>query len=159
MNIEYKIIKTTDLKIKDTKDISNILIEHIDTEYVKVYPKDVLIDFKKNGHFSNIINRFSDNRVTYYATINGEIIGMLSLLNNELRTFHVSNKYRGKGIGKELLKNIIHENGNNKLKVKALLSAISIYEKLGFQKHSIEDVNTAEGNATYQVQIMYLETK
>jgi len=149
-------IKVDKLSIDNIKDISNLLIENIQIEYSKHYQDNILKYFYEDSRIENIINRFSDNRITYYAIIDNEIIGMISLLNNEIRTFNVSKKYRYQGVGRKLLNKIILENNNKKLKVKSLISAIDIYLSLGFKTLNESEVIKTDKGLEYLILNMYL---
>ena len=137
MLMKYKLVKAKD------KDI-NKLIE---------YKKRTIYEYSHNlsNEEINKINNYIKNEVIklldYYCNIiiDNQIIGCVLLTNTDERKLldeiYIEEKYRNKGIGTDIIKNIINNNDIVYLWVyKENIKAISLYKKLGF--NIIEETDT-----------------
>ncbi|MBQ9019245.1 MAG: GNAT family N-acetyltransferase [Bacilli bacterium] len=137
MLMKYKLVKAKD------KDI-NKLIE---------YKKRTIYEYSHNlsNEEINKINNYIKNEVIklldYYCNIiiDNQIIGCVLLTNKDegklLDEIYIEEKYRNKGIGTDIIKNIINNNDIVYLWVyKENIKAISLYKKLGF--NIIEETDT-----------------
>lgn len=76
---------------------------------------------------------------TYFVaekTNTGNILGVIGLHDNEVKTFYVDPKHQGKGIGKLLFNRLMHEaskKGLTKLITKSSPIAEPVYKGLGFK--------------------------
>lgn len=73
----------------------------------------------------------------YFVAIKGgKLVGVIGLIENEVRTFYVDPKQQGRGIGAKLFKRLIRElksKGIKNIYVNTSSSAKSYYLKLGFE--------------------------
>jgi len=98
------------------------------------YPKKV-IDFMC-GHFTprNLIE-ISSRRDIYVAIHEGKVLATGALSGNEIMTLFVDPKFRGKGIGTELmdfLEGMAAKRGHRSVKLSSSITAHSFYEERGY---------------------------
>ena len=127
--MEYKLSKSTD------EDI-NRLIEY-KKRTIYEYAKDLSdeeinrINNYVNGEVPKLINDY------FNIVINNKIVGCLLLTNKDdgklLDEIYLEEEYRNKGIGTDIIKNILNNNDIVYLWVyKENEGAVSLYKKLGF---------------------------
>ena len=127
--MEYKLSKSTD------EDI-NRLIEYKKRtiyEYAKGLSDEEInrINNYVNGEVPKLINDY------FNIVINNKIVGCLLLTNKDdgklLDEIYLEEEYRNKGIGTDIIKNILNNNDIVYLWVyKENEGAVSLYKKLGF---------------------------
>ena len=127
--MNYKLIKSS------SKDIEKLIEYKKRTifEYAKDLPDDEIN--KINNYVKNnvlkLLNDYSN------IIVDNKVIGCLLLTNKDdgilLDEIYVEQEYRNKGIGTDIIKNVINENDIIYLWVyKENVKAISLYKKLGF---------------------------
>lgn len=92
--------------------------------------KDIINDFLNNP-FSKILVFYEENEIKsylYYSDIYDRV---------EINDFKTKEEYQKKGIGTNLLKELIKENKDITLEVKIDNPAIKLYKKLGFKEVAI----------------------
>lgn len=75
------------------------------------------------------------NGIYYIAEQEEKIVGVIGLINCEVRTFYVDPDYQGKGIGRKLFEKIVaraKENCCEKIFTESSPVAKKVYEKFGF---------------------------
>ena len=127
--MEYKLLKSTD------EDI-NRLIEY-KKRTIYEYAKD-LSDEEINRINNYVNSEVSKLIIDYYNIIvDNKIVGCLLLTNKDdgklLDEIYLEEEYRNKGIGTDIIKNILNNNDIVYLWVyKENEGAVSLYKKLGF---------------------------
>ena len=127
--MNYKLIKSS------SKDIEKLIEYKKRTifEYAKDLPDDEIN--KINNYVKNnvpkLLNDYSN------IIVDNKVIGCLLLTNKDdnilLDEIYIEQEYRNKGIGTDIIKNVINENDIIYLWVyKENVKAISLYKKLGF---------------------------
>ena len=127
--MEYKLIKSS------CKDIERLI------EYKKKtifeYSKDLSEDEinKIDNYVENIIPKLLENYLN--IIVNAKIVGCLLLTNKDdgilLDEIYLEEEYRNKGIGTDILSNVLKNNDVVYLWVyKENIKAIDLYKKLGF---------------------------
>lgn len=88
------------------------------------------------------IDQWEDQAIHYAVYVNNVAVATARLIKEENQTYHMTRvaslkKYRGLGYGKELMDYIerqIKATGGQRIWLSAQLTAVSFYEKLGYQK-------------------------
>jgi hypothetical protein len=153
--IEFLSIK--DLGNEQLKELSDILKKAVTSDYIKVYPKVVTDSFLKDSEVGNLVSRFSDGRDTIFAFNGKELIGTISLLKEEVRTFNTKIGYQGQGIGRQMLELLKTKVKGNKLKVKSLLTAQFAYLSMGFKISHYQNITSIYNSYEYDVAVMYID--
>ena len=127
--MNYKLIKSS------SKDIEKLIEYKKRTifEYAKDLPDDEInkINNYVKNNFPKLLNDYSN------IIVDNKVIGCLLLTNKDdnilLDEIYIEQEYRNKGIGTDIIKNVINENDIIYLWVyKENVKAISLYKKLGF---------------------------
>ena len=127
----------------------NIVTRKMDLSDITYVYKEELKIFGKSLGEKTLYNEIMYNDMSRYfiALVNNKRAGYvgswLTLPNAEILNLFVSEKYRGLGIGKELMEEVIHvckENKIEKLTLEVRMSnhyAINMYKDLGFKRGTI----------------------
>lgn len=116
-----------------------------DIDYIKSAKLYSIFQFSKDisqeekDRMYNYVDKHISSEVEYYKIIenNRNIIGCVLLMNKDdgkiLDEIYIDKQYRNKGIGTNIIDNIIKENDKIYLWVyKENIAAITLYKKLGF---------------------------
>ncbi|MEI6498496.1 MAG: GNAT family N-acetyltransferase [bacterium] len=101
-----------------------------------LYPKELLEEFCKKYTVPNLRKK-SKKSTLFVAISEKDILGIIGLKGNELRTFFVSPDYQGLGIGRKLFEKFEEEakqRGLNEIKLEGSPKGEPIYEHFGFKK-------------------------
>ena len=75
------------------------------------------------------------------AVKDGQIVGYVSWRQgNYIAQLYVSSKYQKKGIGRELVSEMLRRSGSLSIELKASVNAVSFYKRLGFKPTDKEQV-------------------
>lgn len=127
--MDYKLINATD------ENLENIIKYKLNSifDYAENLSQDEKIEIR------NYVESHVPNQLEYYKNIvvNNIIIGCLLVEQKDdgvlLDEIYIDNEYRNKGIGTNIINNVLRENKIVYLWVyKANISAIKLYQKLGF---------------------------
>ena len=127
--MNYKLIKSS------SKDIEKLIDYKKKTifEYAKDLPEDEVnkINNYVKTNVPKLLNDYSN------VIVDNKVIGCLLLTDKDdgilLDEIYIEQEYRNKGIGTDIIKNVINENDIIYLWVyKENVKAISLYKKLGF---------------------------
>ena len=114
----------------------NVIKRTITISQGKIYPKELINAFCHKYDFDNFRKRTQEIEC-FVAKENKNILGIIGLRNNELRTFFVDPDNQGKGIGRKLydyLENEARKKGIAKLFLQGSPLGEPIYTKFGFKK-------------------------
>lgn len=92
-------------------------------------------DYKNNKE--KIKETFSKAKIFFVAEHNNKIIGLIRGKENRISNFFVNEKYHGRGLGRKLIERFEKQAKklkSKKIKVKASIYAIPIYQKLCYKK-------------------------
>ena len=131
-------IMTNVRKIKpgDYKETGDMIKTTIAVSFRKLYPEILLKEFCNKYDLDKFSKKAADIEM-FVATEKDEIIGVIGLKDNQLRTFYVHPNQQGKGVGSKLYKKF------EELAVKRSIKKITlegsplgqpIYEHFGFVK-------------------------
>ena len=136
MNINVRAITEEDY-LQTIEVIKRSIIESLG----KVYPQKLIDEFCKKYSIENFKKKAQE--IKYFVaedSTNHQVLGVIGLKNNQLRSYFVEPKQQGKGIGRKLYDYL--ERSVRKNKIKELILEGSplgqpIYEHLGFKKIKI----------------------
>ncbi len=104
---------------------------------------DFLIEEDFNFFKSQIPLVYLPQLSIFSYTLNNEIVGFMGIDGNKLEMLFIHNSYRGKGIGKSLLKYAIDILKIEKVDVNEQnIRAIGFYNKFGFKKIGLSKFDT-----------------
>lgn len=104
---------------------------------------DFLIEEDFNFFKSQIPLVYLPQLSVFSYTLNNEIVGFMGIDGNKLEMLFIHNSYRGKGIGKSLLKYAIDILKIEKVDVNEQnIRAIGFYNKFGFKKIGLSKFDT-----------------
>lgn len=130
-------LKIEKMEPSQMREISELLAEYWKDRGMPEYDTSWARDYLKQGHKKEIAN--DEFFVCMYE---GKIIGCVSLVTDvsgvaEIRDMVLKNEYHGKGLDKEILKQVIDmakKRKPRKIFALALPHAESLYAKAGFEK-------------------------
>ncbi len=123
---------------KDADELSKMIYKAI-AELEKLNPELDYSLIREEDKPAELIKASKEGRM-WVAITDGKLAGTLSLTGNRLRRFFVHPAYQRRGIGGSLVKNLIRhakEANIRELYVGAILSAVSVYKKLGFREGEV----------------------
>ena len=133
--------------LNDTDIVYDITQNTIDAVYPKYYPVGA-VNFFKNHHSREKIEMDIKNNIVYLCVIQNEIVGTVTVKENEILRLFVSPKHQKKGYGRELL-----DFAESKVKdeyseivIDASLPAKSIYLKRGYKETEYNKILTDNGD-------------
>ena len=124
------------IKPKDYKQTEEMIKTTITVSFKELYPRALIKEFCKKYTHNNFIIK-ADNIEMFVATENNNIIGVIGIKENQLRTFYVHPNQQGKGIGSKLYKKFEEtaiERGIKKIMLEGSPLGQPIYEHFGFIK-------------------------
>jgi GNAT superfamily N-acetyltransferase len=130
-------------------------IKSTDFERVEQLIRDAILEINAKDYSQQVVDfmlqvdpfrpRDTNHERDYFVAYDEDILGVIGLKDNEVKTFFVDPRYTGKGIGSSLLsyiESVSSERGYEVSKVYSSVSAKSFYEKQGYAVIS-EDLSTA----------------
>ncbi len=133
--------------LNDTDIVYDITQNTIDAVYPKYYPTGA-VDFFKKHHSREKIEKDIENNIVYLCVIENEIVGTVTVKENEILRLFVSPKHQKKGHGRELLdfaESKVME-AYSEIIIDASLPAKSIYLKRGYKEVSYHKLITNNGD-------------
>ncbi len=133
--------------IKDTDIVYDITQHTVDAVYPKYYPTGA-VDFFKKHHSRDKIEKDIENNIVYLCVIEDEIVGTVTVKENEILRLFVSPKHQKKGYGRELLdfaESKVRQ-AYDEIIIDASLPAKSIYLKRGYKEVSYNKILTDNGD-------------
>lgn len=118
------------------KKTSEMVKAAIKISYKDLFPEILIKEFCKKYDFDNFKVKADDIEM-YIATEDSDVIGVIGLKGNQLRTFYVDPNYQGKGVGSKLyrkLEEIMKKRGIKKIVLEGSPLGQPIYEHFGFKK-------------------------
>ncbi len=89
--------------------------------------------------FNEMKNKFLNEYTTYVYTENGEILGFISISNNNIIAIYVKEQERRKNIGRKLVNYCRNFNKNLNVKIfEKNMAAILFFSALGFKNNEIQ---------------------
>ena len=125
-------------KEKDADELSEMINKVVD-KMEKSYPEFDYTLIKEENKPNELIRASREGKM-WIAKVTGKIVGTISLMDNRLRRFFVRPDYQRRGMGRSLVDSVISYAKSCKIKnikVNAIVSAIPVYKKLGFQEGKI----------------------
>lgn len=98
----YNLWNVRTAKTEDLQTVTDIVQKTINEVYPKYYPKGA-VDFFLEHHKKDIIRKDIDNGCVYLLKDNENIIGTVTINDNEINRLYVLPEYQGKGYGGYLL--------------------------------------------------------
>ena len=121
---------------QNAKEVSEIIYNDIVNIFVNYYEWKLINDFTENSRTNNIIKRAREKwKLTFIAEYNEEVVWIIWLSWNQLRTFHT--KYKKIWIWTQLfnhIKNVVIKSGWKEIYVHSLINSSHIYKKMWFKK-------------------------
>ena len=133
--------------LNDTDIVYDITQNTIDAVYPSYYPAGA-VDFFKNHHSREKIEMDIKNNIVYLYVIQDEIVGTVTVKENEILRLFVLPKHQKKGYGRELLdfaESKVREE-YSEIIIDASLPAKSIYLKRGYKEISYNKIFTDNGD-------------
>ncbi|MDF2822488.1 MAG: GCN5-related N-acetyltransferase [Clostridiales bacterium] len=121
-------------KEENISDIYDLVQESIKIIYPKYYPKEV-VDFFSNHHSLEAVARDVIEGNVSILTIDNNIVGTGSFIDNHITRIYVLPEYQRNGYGRFIMKTIEAEivKKYNVAYLDASLPAAVLYEKLGYK--------------------------
>lgn len=119
---------------KDFSAIAELVNKTTRTSFIGHYHPDV-IEHKASFTTDSVAERVNVGKY-FVARDEDKIVGVVGLVEEELKTFFVDEMYQGRGLGMELLNKIENEAKNQGLAriwLKSSIPAIPFYESQGFK--------------------------
>lgn len=133
--------------IKDIDKIKDICDKTISTIYPLYYPKGA-VDFFINHHSKNNILKDIENNRVYIIKDSSEIVGTVTIIDNEINRLFVLPQYHKKGFGKRLI--VFAEDYIFKrydfIMLDASLPSKSLYLKIGYKEIEYNKIETDNGD-------------
>lgn len=139
-NLEIrKFIIDKETILKEKADFT-IVLDFLISQNFQMYLKERNISYIEN--YEIYYSLFSDNNkdyicnnggLIYSAYFNNEIVGVIYINDNfYIDSLFVKEKYRKKGIGKKLIKILLHEFRDKEISITSSKEALEFYRKLNF---------------------------
>ena len=123
----------------DYQKTGDMIKTTIKISFKKIQTESLINDFCRKYDLDNFTIR-AQNIEMFIATENDNIVGVIGIKENQLRTFYVHPDYQGKGVGSKLYKKfeeVARERGIKKVIVESSPLGLPIYEHFGFVKYGI----------------------
>jgi ribosomal protein S18 acetylase RimI-like enzyme len=139
-------IKIEELADSDTNEAWNLVQEVYNSFVAPDYSEEGNLKYYELINLEYIKNWKKENRICLVAKLGLKMIGIIAIRDTfHITIFFVDKDYQKQGVGKELLTSAINKckaiNNNLKLfEVHSSPYAVKIYEKLGFNKRSEEQI-------------------
>ena len=125
-------------KKEEASELSRMIYKVVE-QMEKANPNTDYILVREEDKPEELIKASKEGKI-WVVKIDGKIVGTLSLIGNRLRRFFVHPAHQRTGIGRNLLETVKLYAIKHKIKelnVYAVLSAITVYRKLGFKDRKI----------------------
>jgi GNAT superfamily N-acetyltransferase len=129
-------INVRKIKPKDYKQTGEMVKATIAVSFKDLYPEILIKEFCKKYDYDNFKVK-ADDIDMFIAAENDNIVGVIGIKENQLRTFYVHPEQQGKGIGSKLYKKFEEttiERGIKKIVLEGSPLGQPIYEHFGFIK-------------------------
>jgi len=127
-------------ELSDAFEVSSLIRRAVVTRDNRNYTLAQIYSFANHCSVETIISEL-DKKLTFVCVDDGKIVGTATLKGDEISTVFILPEYQGKGLGKKFMKMLENEavsKGLSKVKLFAVLSAVSFYEMLGYKSVSEE---------------------
>lgn len=135
-------------ELSDLNTVKNIVRITIQKIYPHYYPKGAVDFFIEHHNDNNIINDIMQNRVFICFDLEHNIVGTVTIKENEILRLFVLPNHQGKGYGRELLdyaeKSIL--NNYSEVIIDASFPAKGIYLKRGYKEIEYNMIKTNNGD-------------
>ena len=138
------IVKIRKFETKDAEAVSEVIERAMRVVNSRDYSMKVLDPLIEYFSPEKIIS-LNKERICLVAESNELIIGTAAITGAELLTFFVHPDFQGKGVGIRLIGEIEKIAVKNKIgvvKLSSSLTAVSFYEKMGYQKNGLDKNGT-----------------
>lgn len=133
---------------EDLQVVKYITIETINQIYPHYYPKGAVEFFIEHHNDTNIETDIANGIVYLYQNNDGQVVGTVSIKENDICRLFVLPEYQGKGYGRELLafaeNKIIKK--YEEIMIDASLPAKRIYLKRGYKEKESHIISTNYGD-------------
>lgn len=135
MNIAVREIRTSDIS-----QISQLIQISIKRSWLGYRSAESIKMACKKYTPAKLIKRLEDDSFIYWVAENedgNQLVGIIGLKENQLRTFFVHPQYQGQGVGRKLydvLEEYAKTNKIQKLTVEGSINGEPVYKKFGFTK-------------------------
>jgi GNAT superfamily N-acetyltransferase len=129
-------VKVRRIKPTDYKKAGDMIKTTIAVSFKKIYSDKLINEFCKKYELDNFKKKAKEVEM-FIATEQGEIIGIIGIKGNQLRTFYVHPDHQGIGIGSKLYKKFEEtatERGIKKITLEGGPLGQPIYEHFGFTR-------------------------
>ena len=154
-------MKINNIKLEDIPGASNLIRNVFDELIADEFPIDEVNRFHKLAGVNGIRERFLEGNPIFISKSYNQITGYIEVKNiNHIYLLFVIKEFQNQGIAVKLINftlNYLIEN-NRHLKdvtVNSTLSALKMYEKIGFKK--IADYQMKDGIITYPMRLILNE--
>ena len=134
-----------EFQAKDAKAVSDVIRKTMRISNSRDYSPEILEPLIEYFSPEKVL-LLSKERICLIAETENQIVGTAAIENVELCTFFVHPDFQGKGVGSLLLKEIEKIAVENKIEIirfASSLTAVSFYEKMGYQKNGADKTETA----------------
>lgn len=124
------------IKPTDYKKVGEMIKTTIVVSFKNLYPNILIKEFCKKYELDNFKKKVDEIEM-FIATKQDEIVGIIGIKGNQLRTYYVHPDHQGKGIGSKLYKKFEEtaiEHGVKKIVLEGSPFGQPIYEHFGFIK-------------------------
>lgn len=138
------------IRLANSSDIETIIhvVKHtIEMIYPKYYPQGA-VKFFINHHCFEHVEKDIQQHIVYVLEVEHEIVGTLTIKENEICHLFVLPKHQGKGYGRQLLEFAEEQVAKmySTVKLASSLPAKAIYLKKGYQETSYHKLDTGYGD-------------
>jgi N-acetylglutamate synthase-like GNAT family acetyltransferase len=129
-------IRIRKAKDKDVIKISNLIKKTLNEVNSKDYPEEIIHFMCKFYSSRNIIKKLSTHMI-YVVVKDNNILGTVSLKDNEISSFFIDPKFQYRGIGTKLMayvELVAKKNGHNSICLSSSTTAYTFYKKLDYKK-------------------------
>lgn len=138
------------IRLANSSEIETIIYvvkQTIETIYPKYYPQGAVMFFIDHHCFEHV-KKDIQQHIVYVLEVEHEIVGTLTLKENEICRLFVLPKHQGKGYGRALLAFAEEQIAKvyNTIKLDSSLPAKAIYLKKGYRETSYHQLDTGYGD-------------
>jgi N-acetylglutamate synthase-like GNAT family acetyltransferase len=136
MNQNKYRIRIRKAKDKDVIKISNLIKKTLNEVNSKDYPQEIIHFMCKFYSSKNIIKKLSTHMI-YVVVKDNNILGTVSLKDNEISSFFIDPKFQYGGIGTKLMayvELVAKKSGYNSIWLSSSTTAYTFYKKLDYKK-------------------------
>jgi N-acetylglutamate synthase-like GNAT family acetyltransferase len=120
----------------DAKTVSQLIIDNLFSVNIHDYGEEA-VRFLAQSYTPELLLEYTQNSETFVALLDSEIVGTATLQQNYVRNVFVKINQHKQGIGKILMahiESIASQQKITQLVLRASLSAVVFYEKMGYQQ-------------------------